>query len=306
MAGTVAVVLNPVGGRGVAARRWPEVEVALRDILGDRLVAVERTTGPGSATEQAARLAADGTDIILAAGGDGTIGQVMQGLLGGPAMLAVLPLGTGNDIARMLGFGSDWQSAVRAVAIGHTINADVGRWSQAGQTGHFLNAAGCGFDAAVAERINTGFRWVRGTGAYIGAVLQTLGSYRATELTIDVDGEKIRGKAMLCALANTCSYGGGMKIAPHADMTDGQLDLVLVGDVSTMEFLKAFPKVFKGTHLDHPQVRHRTFKRVSVTSDPPVPFLVDGELRPAEQVVVEVVPAAVRLVVPPGSSQLPS
>jgi len=243
-------------------------------------------------------MAAGGIETIVAAGGDGTIGDVMQGILGSTAALAVLPLGTGNDTSRMLGLGTDWRGGVSAIAAGKTLTIDVARWQKGTQEGHFINAAGCGFDAAVAARINNGFRWLRGTGAYVGAVVQTLANYKATDLTIEVDGEHMRGKAMLCALANARSYGGGMNIAPTAELTDGFLDLVFVGEVGKADFLKAFPRVFKGTHLSHPAVKHRRFQRLTIESHPPAPFLVDGELLAPGPVTVTVVPGALSVVVP--------
>lgn len=298
MSGSVGVVWNPVGGRGVAARRWPAVEAEFQRLLGSRLVAVEATTGSGSARSQAEAMAGLGLETIVAAGGDGTIGDVMQGVLGKGVTLAVVPFGTGNDTSRMLGFGTDWKAAVAAIAAGNTATIDVAHWRQGEREGHYINAAGCGFDAAVAERINHGYRWLRGTGAYIGAVIQTLATYKATDLAIEVDGDLLGGRAMLCALANARSYGGGMNIAPTADLSDGFLDLVFVGEVGKADFLKTFPKVFKGTHLSHPQVEHRRFQRLTIVSHPPAPFLVDGELLAPGPVTVNVVPGALKVVVP--------
>src|SRR6185503_970982 len=121
---------------------------------------------------------------------------------------------------------------------------------------------------AVADRINKGFRNLRGTTAYLAAVFQTLMSYRATNLKIVVDGKKIETRAMLCALANARCYGGGMVVAPKAELQDGLLDLVLVKELGKLEFLINFPKVMKGAHLSHPKVTHLTFKKLEMESDP--------------------------------------
>ncbi|MBS1708582.1 MAG: diacylglycerol kinase family lipid kinase [Armatimonadetes bacterium] len=301
MAATVGVIHNPASGRGRGAKQWPAIEAMLRAALGDRLVATPATSGRGSAAAIAAKLVSEGVQVVGAAGGDGTVNEVLQGVLGTGADLAVVPLGTGNDFARMLGIGNDHSKAVDAIREGRTVTIDVGRWTQASATGHFINAAGCGFDAAVAEKINSGYRWLGGTSAYVAAVLGTLASYRAVGLTIEVDGEEIAARAMLCAMANAQAYGGGMKIAPSASLQDGFLDLVLVEEIGRGEFLKTFPKVFKGTHIEHPKVTHRQFKRLTIRSTPQGPFLVDGELVAAEPVTVEVVPGAIRVVVPPGS-----
>lgn len=294
---SVGVIRNPRSGRGAGSRSWPRLEALLREALGDRVCAVEETTAPGSARAQAERMARDGIGIVAAAGGDGTVSDVMQGLLGSDSALAILPLGTGNDFARTIGVGPDPRLAVRALADGRLMRVDVGSWRQGDRTGYFLNVAGCGFDAVVAERINTGIRRLRGKAAYFVAILQTLRAYRPTLLEIEADGERFSKRAMLCAIANARSYGGGMKVAPTAEISDGELDLVLVGEFRPMEFLFAFPRVLKGTHLSHPKVWHRRFKRLEIESDPPVPFLVDGELLPPGKLSVEVVPMAIDVIV---------
>jgi diacylglycerol kinase (ATP) len=291
-----ALIRNPASGRGSGMKAWPTIESKLREILPD--LRIEETTAPGSARLQAARLAAEGCQTVIAAGGDGTICDVMQGVLGTQAALAVLPMGTGNDFARTLGFGPNIDKAIEVIANGKRERVDVGRWQIGDRHGHFINIAGCGFDGAVAERVNRGFRSLRGTSAYLAAVLQTLMTYEATTLRIIVDGERIECRAMLCAIANAKSYGGGMLVAPQADLQDGLLDLVLVRELGKVAFLLNFPKVLKGKHLSHPSVTHLTFKNLEMQSDPPLPFLVDGELLPTGRVNIEVQPSALEVVMP--------
>lgn len=257
---------------------------------------IECTTSSGSARGQAHEIA-QSCEVVAAAGGDGTVGDVMQGILGSKTALAVLPLGTGNDFARSIGVHRI-ESAIAAIAANQRKRVDVGHWHQGAREGHFLNVAGCGFDAVVASRINTGFKRLKGSLAYVAAVISTLLSYRASTLTIVVDGERFQVRAMLCAIANARCYGGGMMIAPCADIADGFLDLVIVEEISRIGFLLAFPKVFKGKHMTHPKVMHRTFKSIEISSDPPVPFLVDGELFDAGPVRIEVVPSVLDVLVP--------
>ena len=193
----VAVIRNPMSGRGRGARSWPKLHAKLKEAIGDRLELIEETTASGSAKAQAALLAQRGFDIVVAAGGDGTVSQVMQGLLGTSTALAVMPLGTGNDFARTLGFGPSLDRAIEALKKAKIESVDVGAWNQDGRSGHFLNVAGCGFDAAVADRINRGIKNLRGKAAYLAGVLQCLRTYRSTTLTMTVDGEKLEEQAML-------------------------------------------------------------------------------------------------------------
>jgi diacylglycerol kinase (ATP) len=293
----IGILKNPRSGRGVNNAKWPEIEAKLGRALPADELRIEVTQGPGTAKSQAANLIDQGCRIIVAAGGDGTVSSVMEGVLGTDAALAVLPLGTGNDFSRSIGVGPNIDSAIDALAERKVKRIDVGRWQQGGRCGHFVNVAGCGFDAAVADRVNTGYRRLRGRSAYLAGILQCLFKFRSSNLSLVVDGELVYGRAMLCAFANARSYGGGMQIAPTADLTDGWLDLVLVGELGRVEFLWSFPRLLKGTHLSHPKVSHRLFRHLEVLSDPPVPILVDGELLRPGPLTVEVVPSALNVVV---------
>lgn len=221
----------------------------------------------------------------------------MNGLVGTDAALAVLPAGTGNDFARTLGFGTDFAAAVDVLVRGDRRSMDLGAWRVGNQSGCFINVAGLGFDAAVADRINRGFRQVRGSLAYFAAILSTLRTYRTRRLYGLIDGEPIEGQVMLCALANAQAYGGGLRIAPMASIQDGVLDLVMVGEFGTLEFLRNVNRLRRGTHLSHPKVLHRPFRRLEVEIEPPGPFLVDGELVEPGPVEVEVRPNAIAVIV---------
>ena len=249
-----------------------------------------------------AREAADsGIEIVVACGGDGTISQVANGLTNTRTRLGLLPLGTGNDLARHLGL-LDPRLAVQAILTGSAIHADLVRWSSAGthdrRAGFMLNVAGCGFDALVAERVNQGFKGLNGTSAYLAAVAATLATFQPGPLRVEVDGRVVEGPAMLCAVANASSYGGGMRIAPEARIDDGLLDVVLIGRVSRFEFLRTFPRVFKGTHVSHPAVTCLRGKKVLIEADAAMPILCDGELCGFTPAEFELDPGAIQILVP--------
>lgn len=307
----LVIILNPTAGRGRGARYRPQLEATLERAArlkssSDGSVTrwrIVETTGADSAA-QLARMAADnGADIVVAAGGDGTCGAVVNGLMGSGARLGILPFGTGNDLARFLGIapvhGSGQSSkhlelAVRHILLGTPHPVDVGRvngrW--------FINVAGCGFDAVVADRINRGFRQLHGTPAYIAATLQSLVSFKAAHLRLTLDGETHELRAMLCAVANAQGYGGGMRVAPDAVMDDGLFDLCVIEEAGRWEFMRAFPLVFKGTHVTHPKVRMFRARHVVLESDPPLPVLVDGEIIGTTPAEFTLAPRALEIMMP--------
>lgn len=290
----VAVLWNPRGGRGRATRLKPQAEAALA-VLAPRWV---ETRGGAHTTEQARRLVEEGFETVVAAGGDGTVGQVAAGLVGSETSLAVLPFGTGNDLSRCLGIGTDVVRACAAITAGRVTAIDMAEWSSPGGPGHFVNVAGCGFDGEVARTINEGFSKVSGQAAYLLAILRTLRRYQPVPVRVEVDGQVDEGPAMLCAVANATSYGGGLRIAPTASLDDGLLDVVRVGALSKAEFLANFSKLLKGTHLAHPKVTHLRGRSIKLTAPASAPFLTDGEMVPGGEVSVDVLPKALHVVVP--------
>jgi len=221
----MVVILNPAAGRCRAMRHQQTLESLLQQASGHtgmtwRMVC---TTRAGQATELARQAAEEGASLVVAAGGDGTCGEVANGIVGMPARLGILPLGTGNDFARCAGISENLQTAVENLFTGKPRRVDLG-WVNGR---YFLNIAGCGFDAAVAERVNRGFRFVSGTAAYIAAVVHTLITFKPPHMRITMDDEEVYLRALLCTVANTQSYGGGMRIAPYAQIDDGLLDVCI-------------------------------------------------------------------------------
>ncbi len=287
----IAIIMNPTSSRGKAKSRQKQLCELMDSAIAEATAnghsieyQILETTAPGSSirTGQAdqgsgAYLAhqaiKEGATTIVAAGGDGTVGEVANAVIGTNISFGVLPLGTGNDFARTLGVGTDLALAVRTVVFGKPIEVDLGK----GPGGYFINVAGCGFDAEVAYHINHKSRRLRGTSAYLVAVVSTLMKLKPYPITLTIDGVVQHETVMLCAVANAKTYGGGMRIAPNADISDGLFDIVLVGKVSKFEFLRTFPKVFKGTHLDHPQVKVLRGQTVRIESDRKMPVLADGE-----------------------------
>ena len=297
----LAVIFNPAAGRGRISRA--DLQTQLARHANGRAFEIYPTCATENAATLAKRALQNGAQIIAAAGGDGTLGEVLNAVHGSGAKLGVLPLGTGNDFARTLGIGTDLELA-SATLFGQNCRViDAGRAIFAGESRLFLNVAGCGFDAKVARRINAGrthffWRHWKGVAAYLAATALELKQLRAARLRLDLDGEIVDTRALLCAVANARSYGGGMKVAPAASLDDGSLDICLIKEASRIEFARAFPSVFRGEHVGHPRVEMFRARRVGVWCDRPWPVLVDGEVCGVTPLTLEIVPRAVEMMAP--------
>lgn len=289
------VVVNPAAGGGRARRRWP----ALRDALAAAGVEVAwaETSGPGAATALA-REAAAAWPLVVAAGGDGTVNEVVNGLVDDAgrarATLGVLPLGRGGDAARNLGLARTPRAAVARLAAGEDVTIDLGRATPTGAAARwFVDAAGVGLDAEVAARAAG-----RGGGTlpYLLGVARALRAHRAVDTVVRLDGAPAwSGCASAVIAANGPCFGGGMRIAPAADLCDGLLDVVVLGDLGRGELLRWLPRVYRGTHLANPKVTVRRARTLAVAAARPRPLEVDGELWGTTPATLDVGAGALRV-----------
>jgi diacylglycerol kinase (ATP) len=250
---------------------------------------------PAEMEAEARRAAEDGLDRVLVAGGDGTIHHAIRGLAGTPCALGIVPLGTGNDLARALGVPRGPLAAARSALAATPRPIDVGRIDGL----PFAGVAGIGIDAEVNRRVER-LRWLGGRLAYAVATLGALATFSPPHVEVDFDGGALDGPVLLLALANSPCFGGGMRIAPRARLDDGQLDLVLVRPVPLRTLARVFPRVYSGTHLDHAAVRTARVSSARVRSTPEAPVYADGEpvTRTSERgLTIDVWPAALRVVV---------
>ena len=302
----ITVILNPKAGRGRAGNQRMNLEKWLDEATKQSYEHTGKqwkwdlqiTQGPGNAIDLARQASQSGAHLVVAAGGDGTLNEVVNGIVGTEARLGLLPLGTGNDFARCLGLEPDLQSNVMLLMEGAERPIDLGKVI-IDTPRYFLNIAGCGFDALVAERANRGFPFLHGTAAYLAAVGHALLHMRPANFTLSLDGTTYRTRALMCSVANATSYGGGMRVAPDARIDDGMFDICLLKDAGRLEFLKAFPSVFKGTHTTHPRVSMYRASDVSIESDPPLPLLIDGEVIGTTPVHYTIQKHAIRMVTRP-------
>ena len=291
---TVVVVANPTAGRGRAGKLIGRVDAELTSLGIDHDVRVSQSSG--DLEHLVRRAAEDGADIVAVLGGDGSAGAAANGLIGTEAALAVLPAGTGDDFAKAIGPGK-LAAATRLLASPDIRKVDAVKVTAGAQVRHYVNIAGAGFDSEVNEAANAMSVNLGGTGTYVAAVLTTLRRFAPARYEIDVDGEHLSLEAMLVVVGNGRSYGGGMKVFPHASITDGVLDVCVVHALSKAAFLRAFPRVFRGTHTDHPKVSMLRGTRVTVEANRRIQVYADGERVGPLPAIFEVRPAALRLVV---------
>jgi YegS/Rv2252/BmrU family lipid kinase len=289
----ICLIVNPAAGGGRAGRAAGEVLRTLRALgLTTRR---EDTRDLDHARELATEAARRG-EIAVTLGGDGLAGAVADALRAVPgAVLGVLPGGRGNDLARVLGIPLEPLAACAVVAHGVPRPMDVGEVD--GRA--FVGIASAGFDSD-ANRIANEAPARLGNLVYAYGALRALASWRPVDFTIELDppGERVEFRGYTIAAANSRDYGGGMQIAPAAGLDDGLLDIVLIEAVSRLRFLANLPRVFKGTHVDLPQVRVLRAAEVAISASRPFTIYADGDPIGELPVRVRAIPHALRVLVP--------
>ncbi len=305
MTDPVQVILNPASSSGAGGRLLPQVEARLRARHID--FRLDRTGGPGHAADLGAEAAEAGTGRLLVVGGDGTVHEVVNGLLSAGAGrslpdLAVLPLGTGNDFYRMVGAPRTLDGAMDMLQWGIPRPFDVGHAGWDGGSRWFVNLLGVGIDVEVLRR-REGVRRLSGLAQYLVALLQAVVGFRPVPIRVRLeDGEVIDEPTTLAGITVGPSAGGGFLLNPGATSDDGLLDLCFVKALTLPQILRYIPRVIRGTHGDLPVVKLRRF-RTAVLEAPgadPFHFELDGERmeQAVYRVEVRVEPARIRVLVP--------
>ena len=298
MTKTVAVIINPESGRGKASKAAPKLGAGLHRRGIDAAFLVSASA---EETLKMARAAVDdGVDALVAAGGDGTVNLALQALAGTSTPLGIIPLGTGNDNASLIGLDGDVESALDTIADFDVRSIDVGQVRTSDGTERwFMGVLSSGFDSCVNERANK-MRWPKGDSRYLIGMVAELGSFKPVPYEIHVDGTEVRVRAMLVAVGNGTSYGGGMKVCAGARPDDGLFNLTLLRAIGKFEFLRTFPRVYKGTHLAHDEVEQYQGKSLRLDAPDQIAY-ADGERIGPLPVDIEMFPGALRILVARGS-----
>jgi diacylglycerol kinase (ATP) len=291
------VILNPRAGTALAQEQLAE---HLQRVPGLTIV---ETKKPGDGRRLAAKAVRSGCDLVVAAGGDGTINEVLNGLAVdfGRAAFGILPLGTANDFARTINVPADVPAAIEILLAGQTEHVDVIRYTGA-ETRYFLNASAGGFSGLVNEALTDDMKQTWGPLAYIrsaAGVLPNLTDYRTFIACDDKPEEKLHLYNMV--VANARYVAGGIPIAPEAQLNDGLADVVIVPAASMLELAVLGPQILLGAHLASELVLFRRARKVSVRSEPGMWFNVDGELIANVPATFEVLPQVLKLIVGPAA-----
>ncbi|MDD2695478.1 MAG: diacylglycerol kinase family lipid kinase [Anaerolineales bacterium] len=300
----VKLIVNPNADLGRAWHKASDLRPVVEEFGGADWTG---TVYPTHATELARQAGEDGYELVIAAGGDGTVHEVINGLMQLPPerrpKLGVVPLGSGNDFSHAIGVDPRPEVAIRQALSGTPRPVDVGRLQDnRGRIEYFDNAVGIGFDATVTIR-SRNFTYLRGFFIYLLAVLQTIAlNHDAPRLTIKSDAGDLDEEMLLFVLANGSREGGGFLIAPMARPDDAAFDYVGICRVSRLMMLRLVPEVMKGTHTRFPMVRTGKFQRMELESDRPLVMHTDGEIFAGfgvdvHHLIVELLPGAIQVVV---------
>ncbi|MCD4525746.1 diacylglycerol kinase family protein [Nocardioides sp. cx-173] len=283
----IALLTNPTSGRGKGARHGAVALERLRSRGHDVRAAQGRDADEG--LDLAHSLVAEGVDALVVVGGDGMANLGIQAVVGTDTPLGIIPAGTGNDVARYVDLPADPLAAADRVLTGRTTTMDLALC----QGRYYVTVMAAGFDAVVNERANS-MTWPKGQLRYHLATLAELRTFRPLDYTIDLDGTVLRLPAMLVAIGNGPSFGGGLRIAEGARLDDDLLDVIVIKPISRRDLVRTYPRLFTGTHMSHPQYERHRARRVTVAA-PGIVGYADGERFGPLPLTIESVPGALSL-----------
>ncbi len=316
----VLIVYNPAAGQVTTVGNSLEQAADLWRRHGWS-VRLQPTIGPGDATQIAKAASQNGIHIVAAAGGDGTVNEVMNGLVNTDTALAVLPTGTVNIWAREMGLSMDIQRAAAATLLAQWQQIDVGRVrsmlprsrrlsrkrvSRAREAlvdRYFLLMAGVGFDAAVTAMIQPHEKKRFGVIVYIKQAIQMAWSYRGSKLALRIDGHKIRGRFLMAVVGNSQLYGGVIKFTVNALIDDGMLDVCVIQGRSMLKAPLRLLSIFSRSHHRDRRIKYYQAKQIQFLSRRPIPVQVDGDYLGSTPMLFEVVPQGLWVLVPPNADQ---
>ncbi len=296
------VIVNPYAGTGATGRKWSKIEKTLHDAGLE--FDYTYTNGKGHAVELAREAALGGYELVVAVGGDGTLNEVVNGLLDSgrskDIVMGILNTGTGCDFARFLEIPRNFHQACTRLVYPQKVIVDVGivECQREGQPFHryFISTASLGFDGEVVEVAEKRPRILHGNTSYVMGVIEVLGTYRNKNIRLSLD-ERVE-EICICSMviANAGSYASGMRIAPEADLSDGLFEVMIVGDVNKFELMQTLPRAYLGgAHISHPKIRLEKASHITIESEDRVLIQADGELLGEAPANFRIIPSALNI-----------
>lgn len=281
----IALLTNPTAGRGKGGRVRDRALARFRE--GGLVVRNLQGRDSDEALDLARQCVADGVDALVVCGGDGMVHLAIQAVAETTTPLGIIPSGTGNDVARYFDIPRrDPEAAADVVLAGRTRTVDLARSGSR----YFVTVLAAGFDAVVNERANR-MTWPKGQMRYNIATLAELRTFQPLPYTLQLDDRELTLDAMLVAVGNGPSFGGGLRITEGAVLDDGLLDVVIIKPITKPDLIRTYPKLFKGTHVHHPQYEHHRARSVTVAA-PGIVSYADGERFGPLPLTVECAPGA--------------
>ena len=292
------LIANPAAGPSHAKPDWGLVTRTLRE--AGWWVSLQGTTGPGSAGILARDAVRDGCKLVVVAGGDGTINEAIQPLAGSDVVLGLIPVGTANILARELKIPLDPLAAARALVHGHPRPVDLGLVTGRSQPGrYFCEMVGIGFDAAAVGGVPPIMKTALGKGAYVFSAVTTSFTHRPSRMRLVVDGRRSRRLSFMLTICNTGLYGADfLKITPDATVDDGLLDAAIFRGQTVLSAWWEFLAIAARRLKEWTDVEFLTCRRIEVRTARPVPIQIDGDPAGTTPVTVEIVPKAIKVMVP--------
>lgn len=289
---SILFIVNPAAGKGKASELVPRIKKTCEE----NKIAYELrfTSAPGDGTSIAASASREGFERIVAVGGDGTVNEVLNGIVGTSSALGVIPGGSGNDFIRSINEDKEIEKIIYDNIYGRITKSDIGICNEK----YFINVASSGFDAhVVIETINLK-KIFSGSFAYIAALIKTIFTYRGSKINIKIDDSEFNENTLLIAVANGRYYGGGMLPAPEAKINDGLFHICHIKQVGKLKMLALFPRFMKGKHGDIREVSMFTGRNIRIEADKELPVNVDGETFFSRQISFEIIPGGINIIVP--------
>ena len=287
-------IINPEAGKGRSLEYIERIKNYFKDV--NEPYYIEVTQYPGHATEVVKSYTSSKNYRVYAVGGDGTLNEVLNGIVGTGSVLAVIPCGSGNDFVKNLIGEESIEDIFISTLRGKEKYIDLGKINNR----YFINISSVGFDSEVVYSANTfkKLKYVTGSTAYILGIIATLFKFKFIKTTITIDGVKLNKEILLAAIANGKCYGGGVKISPKSDISDGIFDLCVVDKVSKLKIFLLFPKAIKGKHESIKQVSFYSGRNISISSSEEFVLNIDGELLKEKEVNCQLIRKGIRILLP--------